>query len=889
MNLKESLTHCYRIALIGSTSSGKTCMLAEMAAGHNASPRFGCSINPQEFKKLTDTEISNIDKDPNLRLRYNFQRGMESLEEAQKQIKTGQRPAPTSSDQARPMMKFKLSDSEQRGDFYVWTEDYAGELLNVAGLQDEKSLSWRLKQNLLRYDALIIVIDTINSEEEGIRIRKQIDNLNKFFTALTDEQKKAGRPFNIPVAIILSKWDRYSQPIDFANPKNEQEKLKKYLKEHPEYNALIKAVGSNAIENETVSNDNLIAGVSYGNAAVFPSSAFGRAIKNEKGEELPDPQCQDSFCLVEPYYWAANRSDELEVGELESQLKPMWSICPTGLKNLRIEAKKTNKRMSKKALCKKRLKSLLSKSLRTLIAFYVIWFIIFAIAGDAIWGGINQLRVKSWEITINNPDSSIETLSQAKESLILYKKTPYRGTIAPKDKRVTNDIEQIDKKIDNIAWKPVDAAKELANKAGLAMEYLKKHPSGTHAAEANKIVQAYLIQKEEDAWRTVEGISEEDKLSEKAKAAQKYLDEYDTKGTAIHREAARAVIRAYAAENEEACWKLVTDAIRWSNDQKLNAESYLVHYPEGTHRDKAIYFIQQCEKRIQWEKDLGAYNEECSGANIGNIIKELKKLISKYEITNDYCKPLITRLPGDVEDKLDIIARKNTAETMIDKCEKAADALRGLETLLNSRNEETFATSVRTTIQMVNQRKVKNIAAFDKVLYAQVVKKPIESTCNTYLRKLGNLGGGAMINEVKAYREYLNKKEKARNATLKFDLFWGPQTPVYQVRGQIEVDKKSVFNELHKTWNNAKKELTTKTISSEPSEKIEIKVSFVSEDNSWGNKCIFGEGTNSVYLSELCKGHTIKLQDNYGYHGEMTITEVNSPAPPALPQWKEKK
>lgn len=139
--LPSSPKHHYRFAMIGSSSSGKTCMMGQMALARNYSQRFTSAFVRTEYR-LTPEEEQRKDQSRDLRQKYNFQVGEERLKEAQKNLQAYNLPAPTSNDEARPMVTFRFSDAEERGDFYVWTEDYAGELLVVDGLSDKTSHSY---------------------------------------------------------------------------------------------------------------------------------------------------------------------------------------------------------------------------------------------------------------------------------------------------------------------------------------------------------------------------------------------------------------------------------------------------------------------------------------------------------------------------------------------------------------------------------------------------------------------------------------------------------------------------------------------------------------------------------------------------------------------------
>ncbi|MGL6226286.1 MAG: hypothetical protein ACRC10_06630 [Thermoguttaceae bacterium] len=895
MDPKFLNTRCYRFAFIGSTSSGKTCMLAELAVNHDSSDRFTTIVKPLDFQPLSDDELKTVSTDKMLRLKWNFQTGAERLKAAQEHLSKGQRPEPTTRSDARPMLEFAFGDTEGRGDFGVWTEDYPGEFLAVEQFRDPTSDASQLRDRLLQYDGLMIVVDTVANESQISEVRQQIENLCQFFASLS-EQIKSGAALldQIPVAILLSKWDRFSNPIQFNSIEAERQKLEEYLQKYPFYKALIKMIHSNAQEQEAEPTGDLLAGLAYGNTAVFPVSAFGRSIQDGLGNEGPDPgSLSESFGLVAPFYWLACRCDDIHIDKMEKQYKAMRFVWPRGLFKLRQQANLCYRRISGRTPTKERFHALLWKSLLTLILCVAFWVFVLGAVVDGVYEGVNSYQVRTWENTMIAPDSSAEDLQKARDRLESYRKRPYKGLVAPGGQRIDENIAQIDSRITELYWKPVEAATEPSLKSEAAREYLEKYPNGSNAQEAHAIIQKYREGMEQQSWK---GVTEANDVADKAKRAEQYLEEYDKKGTAIYRAEAYKIRDDYRISTEQKMWDNVLTAEEESVDQKNRAETYLARYNEkgdAKFQNEANQIIQNVNNGIGWDKARNAYQRECDGDNIINIIGALKNLIVSHGVSQEHCQPLIEQLPELIANKLSVKARNTNARSMIDECENVARSTREMEALLRTKKADTLADSLLQSARSTEESRKNHIDAYDSSLYQEVQNAKNEDSCKCYLTNMGSMGNGAMSEQVTEYKKYLEaKKSRQEIVYLNIKLYWGPKTDYYRVRGIIKFDEREIYNDRRKTWKHDEKNLAEniELRDIDPGRQYKIEARFASEGNSWGNDCTFGEGQDNYYLSELIQGKTLKLDGQYGYDGRLIIKAVapSIPAEPELPTWTKK-
>lgn len=839
----------YRFAMIGTTSSGKTCLLAQMALAKNYSQRFTSSFVTTGCR-LTQEEEMRKDQSRDLRQRYNFQIGEERLKAAQKDLQAYRLPAPTTNDTVRPMVTFRLSDAEERGDFFIWTEDYAGELLAVDGLSDPTSHSYRLKENFLYYDGLIVVVDAVCNPNQEKQLRRQVENLHQFLGALAEAEKEK-RTSPIPMVVVLPKWDRVSSPIDFQNPANEQKKLAEYLEKHSICKSIITAIQSKAKaideELEETPVHDLTAGIACGsNAAIFPTSAFGKAILSEKGEELPDPAGSGAFCLVEPYYWLANKCDELQTKQFEKRLNAIPALWPWGLWALRSEMKTCRKKIRALTPCKKSLNTLLQQSSTKLLKFIFAMVLFLAFLIDVSCLGMNLWKVNSWENTISNRESSVEEIRTAKEKLNSCKTISFRGLLlgtlfSPSNQRIEKAVKKADAQIDELLWTPVTASQEPAKKAEFALKYLEILPNGLHATEAQKVSSEYAVILENSIWEN----------------ALKACRENSSKGLQM--------IDAYL--------------------ERFGKNA--IHYAEATQKKLDGLHL------INWEKAKMEYEKECQGENIPNIICKLGNLISTYGTSPNFCDSLIRDLPTLIESKRSQVSRNIKMASLT--CDQITLALRDLESCLRKRNESEMADLILTAIQDTELARSQHLDSYDQSLYQKIfVATTLNSryqACETYINEMKAQNGGAMMTYVENYKTFLEKSREPRDVSLKMELYWGPQTPIYQVRGTIIIDGMTIYDEISKTWKNAEKIITSgKWLSNvDPSKNHTVEIRFVSENNWWGDEAIFGScKENNVRLSELEQGKQFILDDKYGYGGKLRISVTNFKSTPEMPSWKKK-
>lgn len=897
MNVDFLNKQCYRIAFIGRTSSGKTCILASLGLGRSAKSRLTSSFRPLDFPLLTDDEKQRLDTDKDVRLRWNFQIGEQRLQEAMNSLKGGKRPAATErSANVRPMLEFQLGDSEGRGDFFVWTEDYPGELLNVEELKVENSEAQVLKQRLLQYDGLILVVDTVVTEEQRESVSRDIENLSGFFACLAEDMKSGKAKLSqIPIAIVLSKWDRYSKSIQFISPDEERKKLEEYLKQNPMYDSLIKTIRSNAQQQEAEPTGDLMAGIAYGNTAVFPVSSFGKSVEDSVEGERPDESNRFSFGIVDPFFWLACRSDDLNIDRLEKTYNSTWKWNPVKVSPIRNEVVRLSNRINGATDTKKRYSSLIEKCNAASSKLWCGWILAFVFLGLLGYGRFWSYRVSSWESIIGAPSTTVEQLTDMRQKLDNYKTLFFKGLFAPSTTRVEDDINNVDIRIDDLIWNPANNAQELPKKAEFAQAYVNKLPNGPHAKEAWAIINEFNAEKEKRVWETIVATKD---LADQAKQAQQYLADFNGDGNAIHAVEAKNIIEQHKNAIEESVWKGVEDAIQYSENQRQLAQDYIIQYPEGKHVEDANRLIKLIDEKRNWDKALAHYNEVKNNESIPKLLQELQDLISVFEITPERCLPLITEVPKVVESKLNALSASTTEFNMIGKCDETLMAIKSFEDVLRGKNENSLADSIVNSYQFVKKYKSEQIDMYDRKLYENVRNSKTKDVCNNYHNKMESFGGGAMASYVSEYKSYLESKDTIQdNVQVVCRLYWGPQTPANtKIKSALHIGNKDFTSDI-RSFAADTRDLGSATLNGiNPKEdKIKISVKLVSDGNwyNW-NDVVYGEGEDSFYLSELMgsTGRSISLRDDrngkFNARLDVTASAPGMSSEPELPKWTKK-
>ena len=181
--------HCYRIGVIGSKSSGKSCLLAALSMARNP------NIHGYTATRIAVEDTNNAD----------LCKGNEWADKATLFLENGKWPEPTPHERASVRFKFTDGRTRQKN---VELIDYSGELLNPDVAQSE--LAKRLREVLREMDGLIVLAEYPLQGENPSKLEKSLNGLLGVFALLNVGHKKHPNVVTrqTPIAMIVNKWDR---------------------------------------------------------------------------------------------------------------------------------------------------------------------------------------------------------------------------------------------------------------------------------------------------------------------------------------------------------------------------------------------------------------------------------------------------------------------------------------------------------------------------------------------------------------------------------------------------------------------------------------------------------------------------------------------------------
>ncbi|OUD11712.1 hypothetical protein [Thioflexithrix psekupsensis] len=194
--MEKTKRKIYKIGLFGYSGSGKSCILTALGMPRRPSPS-GLSALWLPMGELDNSEHSN-----------RLKAGKQWLEAAITQITKGEVPPPTAiSDQF--IFEYEFGTPEGRT-FRIDIFDYSGELLNTR--VDESQIAQNLRKIFSELDGILILAEAPNRQansRDNEQTYHNIYGLSRVF-AQVRSHKQEGANFDMPVAMVVNKWDRWS-------------------------------------------------------------------------------------------------------------------------------------------------------------------------------------------------------------------------------------------------------------------------------------------------------------------------------------------------------------------------------------------------------------------------------------------------------------------------------------------------------------------------------------------------------------------------------------------------------------------------------------------------------------------------------------------------------
>jgi hypothetical protein len=511
----------YRIALYGRSSSGKSCWLGAMAVCGASSRDLTCErlpvvvpapdgngssgAAPAAYEPLASEEpaaeaqaaSSGADHDARA-----LHRGQQWLDQIVEALTNGQVPQANRAvfDGIAPTVDWKVG-APHRGDFLVRMIDYSGELLNPHDLHDPDSFASKLKRFLQQSDGFLVLAETPRAGESTLP--GELIRLREAFASLSESKYE---PLTTPVAVVLTKWDRYST-IDPTAPDDELPKVAQFLEQYQEYAALV-----SSISNALVPQDELVRrlqrdhddglersptastagfaeqigpalqepsaavqtdqtasptpavpsdvapprwGLQRGHCWVFPASSFGRARQHDNAE-LPHGKLRP-FGILEPITWIADRRDQLDTAALHDRWQKLrlWSWLPLAwlfpaTRSARQRGRQLTQRIPEVSPIARRARSLRSAMRRAAWVSCASLLVLFAAMGAAIHSKLESHPFQAQIALADSPQSTIDQLKDTRRWFDEYSRRPVVFPWIPSRSQAEQARARIDQRLDEL-------------------------------------------------------------------------------------------------------------------------------------------------------------------------------------------------------------------------------------------------------------------------------------------------------------------------------------------------------------------------------------------------------------------------------------------------------
>jgi hypothetical protein len=477
----------YRLAVYGRAASGKTCILAALA--------MKCVAHPSKFTSTWILEPAGMPRPEGAPETWDlwepasaYHLGKIWLEKAIERLSKGELPPPNPN-RAEPLRYLYHFTTPNHRTYPVELIDYSGELIDPSITND--AMAKRLREHLSAMDGILVLAEVPHPEKgKSQPLSGDLLKLEQAFAILKNENPE-GPTLDIPLALLINKWDRRS-PLRYTSHENEYRELLRFLeiKPEPPHKALI---------------DVLKYSVSKENFQIFPVSAFGEHELSKSSDDsiIERPKSVaplQSFGLEDGFIWAAQRRDTIDIARFKERISEKSS--GRFLKNATVlfslplirEGRALAERFPAKSSERKRitkdLKQFFTSIASNALCLLAILFAIFTM-GEGIR---DNFRYRSILSTHSDPQASLQHLKDDEDWLASYYRAPfYRHVISRRLVMKSNEamakLRSFRERREELLWQPVEEETDELVRVELARKYLQQFDeNGIHYDLASSIV-----------------------------------------------------------------------------------------------------------------------------------------------------------------------------------------------------------------------------------------------------------------------------------------------------------------------------------------------------------------------------------------------------------------
>jgi uncharacterized protein YqgV (UPF0045/DUF77 family) len=594
----------YHFGFFGLSGSGKTCILAALDMQRIEHPAsYTGTLLPIQVKRPTGDSETWTAEEQRADILY---KSNDRLEQSKKHLRHGSVPESTELN-IDFIFDYKFA-SPETGEFHAVLIDYGGELVNPKNAPQE--IAKELRDKLQGMDGLFVLAPAPHLEETRKDVSERLNRLQKTMGLMEFPQP-------IPVALLVTKWDRIAPLSEYTTVQEPLTKEQLPTTEHRDlYNDLINKVGPD-------------------NCKAFAVSAFGECERHitpdNKETEIPkqvNPLA--SFGLLEGFLWAGQRLQTIQsqneaiqfqnhVEQLQNyeqavasyqKWRPypslsLWKLKRQGKKLIRLFA--SNSDMAKRARQAQRQSASIWYSrlivLPPLIAIIVL---------TGLWGKQAYHDKKNYDEvhrTLNNQKAQLADIENAEQWLENYYYTspfwhPFSWLLVVTNGEAKLELDTSRRRNEQRFWTVIQQAPSLEKKLQASQAYLEALPNGEHVDEVKAIIaqiqETLRQQREQQWWQPVEQAVSVTARLEAARAYLKALPEGDHKA-----ESHSIIVQAEETlrqEQEQRLWQAVEKAD--SQTARLEAaRTYQKEMPNGKHQADINQIIAQIEEQLREEQE----------------------------------------------------------------------------------------------------------------------------------------------------------------------------------------------------------------------------------------------------------------------------------------------
>lgn len=168
-----------------------------------------------------------------------------------------------------------------KSNYMLKTVDFAGEVLYEPITQNLQKFQEEIYDFFVGCGGILIFLEPDESPTECIKRKNEVIKLINLI-------RKKNTGIDIPIGIVVTKWDKVNENIDKNNIDLETKKAEEYILRHKTYNE-IPGICSNVTK--------------Y--VKIFPLSAFGY----QTAADLPPKQLNEPFNIFAPLVWSSQMRD----------------------------------------------------------------------------------------------------------------------------------------------------------------------------------------------------------------------------------------------------------------------------------------------------------------------------------------------------------------------------------------------------------------------------------------------------------------------------------------------------------------------------------------------------------------------------------------------------